>query len=99
MNRPNPQAMFLRSMEAHIFIEDEPDPAIKIILEMAQYQALKSFMGPSDKSLSDEEFLEQLPAAPFDMLFYLKAVKNFLTYKHMLTQVLSGDIDAADQVW
>jgi hypothetical protein len=89
--------MLLRGTDAHALIENEPDPAIKLLLEAAQYRVFQTFMKPSD--MSDEEFLEQLPTAPFDMLFYLTAVKKFLSYKYMVSQVLSRNLDAAEDVW
>jgi len=90
--------MLLRRAEARTLIENEPDPGIKILLEAAQWRVIQTFMRRSDTQ-SDEEFLDQLPLEPFDMLFYLTAVKKFLLYKYMVSQVLSGNLDAAEDVW
>lgn len=90
--------MLLRRAEADDLIENEPDPGIKILLESARWRVVQTFMRRSDTQ-SEEEFLEQLPLAPFDMLFYITAVKKFLSYKHMVSQVLLGNIDAAEDVW
>jgi hypothetical protein len=98
MERPNPQEMLLRSAEAHDLIENEPDPGIKILLKPAQWRVIQTFMRRSDTQ-SDEEFLDQLPLEPFDMLFYITAVKKLLSYKHMVSQVLFGNLDAAEDVW
>jgi hypothetical protein len=95
MNRSNLPEMLLRNAEASDLIENEPDPGIKILLQSAQYQAIKTFIRRSDTQ-SDQEFLNQLP---FDMVFYITAVKNLLSYKHIVSLELSGNLDADDGVW
>jgi hypothetical protein len=98
MERSNLLEMLLRNAEASDLIENEPDPGIKILLESARWRVVQTFMRHSDTQ-SDKEFLDQLPLEPFDMLFYITAVKKLLSYKHMVSQVLSGNLDAADGVW
>src|SRR5262245_31081403 len=90
MDRSYQSEMLLHLSEAEAFIQDTSDPAIKLLLEGARYQVFRGFMRFSDAPLSDEEYLAQLPLAPFDMLFYLRSVKRLLNNKYFVIQALSG---------
>ena len=99
MDKSYQQELLLNLSEAATFVENVSDPSIKILLDMATYQVFRGFMRFSDQPLSDEEYLKRLPAVPFDMLFYVRVVKQLFENKYLVMEVLSGNTDAADHTW
>lgn len=97
MDRQNLWDMFLNRAEAHREIESTEDPAVRKVLEMAEWQVYRVPLGLVGENLSIEEKLKLFPVEPFDMLFYIQSVKRMLTVgKSTVIAVLSGDLTAGD---
>jgi hypothetical protein len=86
--------MLINRAEASDFIQSVDDPQIKLILELAQYQAYRSFL-PVD-GVDEETMLKQLPASQFDMLYFVKMVANLIRAKSMIVDILSGKMTDQD---
>jgi hypothetical protein len=97
MDTPHPIVeLLINRKEATDLIDSTTDPALKILLEMAQWQVYQVFMRFT--STTDEEYYQQLPDEPFDMLFYLRSMERLFRFRQVIRAVISGNLDAAEMM-
>ncbi len=70
------------------------DPVIRTFLEICEWQVLYQFI--RHDGLTDEEYEQRLPTAPFDILFYIQRVKRIFEQKEKVQMLLNGDLRAFD---
>ncbi len=70
------------------------DPVIRTFLEICEWQVLYQFI--RHDGLTDKEYEQRLPTAPFDILFYIQRVKRIFEQKEKVQMLLNGDLRAFD---
>lgn len=84
--------LLLNWLEAKEFVSHVEDPIERYFLEVAMAKITMTFFLVS--SGTEEEFQSICPIQPFDVLFYVKVMKNVVGNKQRLKRLLDGDLDA-----
>lgn len=80
--------------KAREMIEMEEDIVIQTILKLAKYQAIMHFSPHDKRTLADIE--AESPETPFDMLFYMRLLKQLMSHKGIIKEILNGNIDVVE---
>jgi hypothetical protein len=90
-NRSGEGAVPLNRKAAFEFVSTLDDPVLKRILAFGLQVATVPFMHADD--LTDEAFARQLPAAPFDLLFYVTVLARVFSNRPWLQALMAGQTD------
>jgi hypothetical protein len=65
------------------------DPILREVIRFALSILEIQFLRPTD--MSEQEFAEQLPSAPFDLLFFTKVLTFVFHHKDEVRRMLAGE--------
>jgi hypothetical protein len=83
--------------EARGIVEAESDPIARELMRMALGVAGMRFL--KIRGMSDEDFERDLPESPFDMAFFAKVMKAFLSQRSTIEGILKGESVAKASGW
>lgn len=86
--------LLTNTQAAKSLIVSADDPIIRTFLEICEWQVLYQFI--RHDGLTDDEYEQRLPTAPFDMLFYIQQVKRIFEQKEKVQTLLNADLTAFD---
>ena len=70
------------------------DPITRALMNFALAQATLCFLRLDGQSI--EEYYNNLPAEPFDMMFFTKIMQKIFSHKRLLQDILNGKINEDD---
>lgn len=81
--------LLVNTDKAYEYSQTITDPVVKQLVEFAHGLAMMQFV--KLPGMSDEEYQEQLPEKPLDMLFYIKLMEKLFSQKENVRLGLAGE--------
>ncbi|GIK62811.1 MAG: hypothetical protein BroJett018_06050 [Chloroflexota bacterium] len=81
--------LLVNTDKAYEYSQTITGPVVKQLVEFAHGLAMMQFV--KLPGMSDEEYQEQLPEKPLDMLFYIKLMEKLFSQKENVRLGLAGE--------